>query len=174
MEERVVLINRKDEFLGTMEKQKAHELGVLHRAFSIFLFNQKGEMLLQQRAASKYHSPLLWTNACCSHPRLNESYADAANRRLKEELGITCQIEEVLHFIYKAEVGEGLTEHELDRVFVGHYDDEFKLNPDEVAEIKYIKMETLRQDIQNNPEQYTTWFRIIFDRVDAYFKENIS
>ena len=149
-------------FLGQMEKMQAHENGLLHRAFSVFLFNEKGEMLLQKRANEKYHSPNQWTNACCSHPRLNESYLDAAKRRIKEELGIDCELTEKFHFIYKADVGEGLWEHELDYVFTGNFDGEFDLNPDEVSEIRYVSIADLQQEIAKNPDKFTEWFKIIW------------
>lgn len=163
MEEFVVLINEKDEQLGLMEKQQAHVAGLLHRAFSVFVFNSKGEVLLQQRALDKYHSPGLWTNTCCSHPRDGETYEQAAHRRLVEEMGFDCEIEPKFHFIYKAQLGEQLFEHELDHVFTGFYEGEIKINPDEVADYKWISMEDLIKDINENPEKYTVWFRIIFD-----------
>lgn len=163
MEERVVLVNPQDEVLGLMEKMQAHENALLHRAFSVFLFNDKGEMLLQQRAAGKYHSPLQWTNACCSHPRENESYLDAAKRRLKEELGISAELTERFNFLYKADVGQGLWEHELDYVFTGEYNGDFTLNPEEVADIKYISINELKREIEEFPERYTEWFKIIWD-----------
>lgn len=161
MEEEVVLINPQDEVLGSMEKMEAHENGLLHRAFSVFLFNEKGEMLLQKRAASKYHSPNQWTNAVCSHPRMNETYEEGAKRRLKEEIGIDVEIEKKFHFLYKAEVGDKLWEHELDHVFTGYYDGEFELNPEEVSEIRYILMEDLENEMKTNPEYFTEWFKII-------------
>ena len=163
MEEFVVLVNEKDQKLGRMEKQQAHVAGLLHRAFSVFVFNSKGELLLQQRAESKYHSPLLWTNTCCSHPREEESYLEAAHRRLKEEMGFDCELEEKFHFIYKAQLGENLFEHELDHVFTGYYDGEFQINREEVQDFQWISMEDLRNDMKNHPEKYTIWFRIIFD-----------
>ncbi len=163
MEERVVLVNPQDEVLGLMEKMQAHENALLHRAFSVFLFNDKGEMLLQQRAAGKYHSPLQWTNACCSHPRENESYLDAAKRRLQEELGISTELTERFNFLYKADVGQGLWEHELDYVFTGEYNGDFALNPEEVADIKYISIDELKREIEEFPERYTEWFKIIWD-----------
>lgn len=162
MEERVVLVNSQDEVLGLMEKMQAHENALLHRAFSVFLFNDKGEMLLQRRAAGKYHSPLQWTNACCSHPRENESYIDAAKRRLQEELGVETALTERFFFIYKADVGQGLWEHELDYVFTGEYNGDFTLNPDEVAEIKYLSIADLEKEIEDSPEHYTEWFKIIW------------
>ncbi len=161
MEEQVVLISEQDEVLGLMDKMQAHENGLLHRAFSVFLFNEKGELLLQRRAAEKYHSPNQWTNAVCSHPRANESYIDAAHRRLQEELGITTDLIPKFSFIYKARVGGDLWEHELDHVFTGNYSGEFALNPEEVSEIRYISMESLAEEMRNNPENFTEWFKII-------------
>lgn len=161
MEEEVVLINTEDKVLGTMKKMEAHENGFLHRAFSVFLFNEKGEMLLQKRAAKKYHSPNQWTNAVCSHPRIKETYEDGAKRRLKEELGISVDINYKFHFIYKADVGKNLWEHELDHVFIGFYDGEFDLNKDEVSEVRYILMKDLEEEMKSNPENFTEWFKII-------------
>lgn len=161
MEEQVVLITPNDEVLGLMDKQKAHIEGVLHRAFSVFLFNDKGEMLLQRRAATKYHSPNRWTNAVCSHPREGETYYQAAKRRLMEELGIEANISEKFHFIYKADVGQGLWEHELDYVFVGNYIGDFQLNAEEVSEVRYISMQDLEKEITENPDDFTEWFKII-------------
>lgn len=170
MKELVVLVNPQDEVLGLMEKLQAHENGLLHRAFSVFLFNEKGEMLLQKRAAEKYHSPNQWTNACCSHPRENESYLDAAKRRLNEELGIESELTERFHFIYKADVGQDLWEHELDHVFTGIYNGDFNLNPDEVSEIKYMSIADLNTDIQQYPERYTEWFKIIWAEYRNHLK----
>ena len=163
MEEKVVLVNPNDDVLGVMEKMQAHQNGLLHRAFSVFLFNQEGKMLLQQRSATKYHSPDKWTNACCSHPRENETYLDGAKRRIHEELGINCELEEKFHFIYKADVGQGLWEHELDHVFIGTYNGEYQLNPDEVSAIRFVTMEELDGEIANKPELFTEWFKIIWD-----------
>ena len=160
--EKVVLVNPNDEVLGQMEKMQAHENGLLHRAFSVFLFNDQGEMLLQKRASEKYHSPNQWTNACCSHPRLNESYLEGAIRRTKEELGIDCELTEKFRFIYKADVGNGLWEHELDYVFVGNFSGEFDLNLDEVSEIRYVSIADLQKEITANPEHFTAWFKIIW------------
>lgn len=170
MEELVVLVNPQDEVLGLMEKMQAHENGLLHRAFSVFLFNEKGEMLLQKRATEKYHSPNQWTNACCSHPRENEIYLDAAKRRLKEELGIESELKERFHFIYKADVGQDLWEHELDHVFTGTYDGDFNLNPEEVSEIKYMSITELNADIQHYAERYTEWFKIIWAEYRNHLK----
>ena len=161
MEEQVVLVTEKDEVLGFMNKQEAHEKGVLHRAFSVFLFNTKGEMLLQKRANGKYHSPGCWTNAVCSHPREGESYLQAAQRRMHEELGISVELEEKFHFIYKSDVGQGLWEHELDYVFYGTYEGKFHLNAEEVESVRYVKMGDLLIEIKESPEQFTAWFKII-------------
>ncbi|MCW3162576.1 isopentenyl-diphosphate Delta-isomerase [Chryseobacterium oryctis] len=169
MEELVVLVNPQDEILGLMEKQQAHINGLLHRAFSVFLFNDKGEMLLQKRAANKYHSPLKWTNAVCSHPKSGETYLEGAKRRLKEELGIETELSEKFNFIYKADVGGGLWEHELDHVFVGNYDDDFNLNKDEVEEVKYISMQDLDNEMSENPENFTEWFKIILEEYKHHF-----
>lgn len=162
-EEKVVLVNEQDDILGLMEKQQAHEAGLLHRAFSVFIFNDKNELLIQQRAKDKYHSPGLWTNTCCSHPREDESYKDAAMRRLKEEMGFSCEMDYIFDFIYKADVGDGLTEHELDYVFRGIFNGEPVLNPDEVADYKWIDFEELKLDVVHNPQRYTKWFKIIFN-----------
>lgn len=170
--EYVVLVDEQDIVTGKMEKMEAHEKGVLHRAFSVFLFNSHGEMLLQQRAHSKYHSPGLWTNACCSHPRMDESLESATTRRLSEEMGMQCTMQEIFHFIYKADVGQGLTEHELDHVFVGTTDAEPALNPDEVADWKYMLMDDIKSSMLQEPEKYTVWFRIAFDEVYRYFNNN--
>ncbi|MFA5620644.1 MAG: isopentenyl-diphosphate Delta-isomerase [Weeksellaceae bacterium] len=163
MEEYVVLIDENDNQIGLMEKQQAHHAGLLHRAFSVFVFNSKNELLMHQRAGNKYHSPGLWTNTCCSHPRDNESYEDAAHRRLMEEMGFDCELEEKFHFIYKAQLDEDLFEHELDRVFTGFYEGEIRLNPEEVKTYKWISIEDLKSDVQVNPENYTVWFKIIFN-----------
>ncbi len=166
--ENVVLITEQDEPIGLMEKQEAHVAGVLHRAFSVFIFNDKGELLIQQRAFEKYHTPGKWTNTCCSHPREGETYEEGASRRLQEEMGFTCPIEYQFDFIYKAYVGQGLTEHELDHVFKGVYNEEPVINPEEVAAYKWIDFDELQQDVQNNPEEYTPWFRIILKEYLAH------
>ncbi|WP_407403019.1 isopentenyl-diphosphate Delta-isomerase [Chryseobacterium sp.] len=169
MEEFVVLVNPKDEVLGLMEKQQAHVNGLLHRAFSVFLFNDQGEMLLQKRAEQKYHSPGQWTNAVCSHPRDGESYYNGAIRRLKEELGIDAKIEEKFNFIYKADVGGGLWEHELDYVFTGVYNEEFQINVEEVESVRYISMQDLDQELADHPERFTQWFKIILEAYKHHF-----
>lgn len=169
MEEYVVLVNPEDSVLGLMEKQQAHINGLLHRAFSVFLFNDQGEMLLQKRAAEKYHSPNQWTNAVCSHPRNGESYLEGAKRRVKEELGIETELSEKFNFIYKADVGSGLWEHELDYVFTGTYNADFNLNKNEVEEVRYISMKDLDQEISEYPEQFTEWFKIILEEYKHNF-----
>ncbi|REC51132.1 MULTISPECIES: isopentenyl-diphosphate Delta-isomerase [Chryseobacterium] len=169
MEEFVVLVNPEDKVLGLMEKQQAHINGLLHRAFSVFLFNSNGEMLLQKRASGKYHSPLKWTNAVCSHPRNEETYLEGAKRRVKEELGIDVELSEKFNFIYKADVGNGLWEHELDHVFTGTFEGEFYLNKEEVEEVRYISLENLNQEISENPDNFTEWFKIILEE----YKHNL-
>ena len=168
--ELVVLVNEADQQIGLMEKLEAHQKGLLHRAFSVFLFNKKGEMLLQKRANTKYHSPNLWTNAVCSHPRNGESYKNGAMRRLNEELGISTEIEEKFHFIYKADVGQNLWEHELDYVFVGIYDGIFNLNPNEVSETRYISLIDLQKEILSNPDNFNEWFKIILNKYLEFLK----
>ncbi len=162
--EYVILVDTADRELGTMEKMEAHEKAALHRAFSVFIFNDRGELMLQQRAAHKYHSPLLWTNTCCSHQRQRESNIEAGKRRLREEMGFEVDLDEKFHFVYKAEFDNGLTEHELDHVMVGYYNGEPTINPEEVASWKWINMEVLQQDMKDHPQDYTAWFKIIFDR----------
>ena len=163
--EEVILVNTDNEVLGYMEKMEAHEKGLLHRAFSIFIFNTKGEILLQKRAISKYHSGGLWTNTCCSHPRKNESFLDAANRRLSEEMGMSCVLNEVFSFIYKAELDNNLIEHEYDQVLFGTTDQIPVLNKAEAEDYKYIKPDQLKIDIHDNPSQYTEWLKISFEKV---------
>ncbi|MDX5427071.1 MAG: isopentenyl-diphosphate Delta-isomerase [Bacteroidota bacterium] len=164
MVEEVILVNERDEELGLMEKLEAHRKGLLHRAFSVFIFNDAGQLMLQQRAYSKYHSGGLWTNTCCSHPRKGESYEEAAHRRLLEEMGFDCPLEKVLDFIYRAELDKGLTEHELDHVFVGYFNDSPKINPEEVETWKWMSPEEVSSDMAAHPDRYTEWFKIIFDR----------
>ncbi len=162
MEEQVVLVDEHDNVLGTMPKMEAHEKALLHRAFSVFVFNNEGELMLQQRAADKYHSPLLWTNTCCSHQRLGETSLEAGKRRLQEEMGFTCELEEVFWFVYKAPFDNGLTEHELDHVMVGTYNGTPAINLEEVAAYKWMSLEEVKQDMSKHPEEYTAWFKIIF------------
>ena len=161
--ERVILVDEQDNFVGTMEKMEAHEKGVLHRAFSILVFNSRGEMLIQKRASSKYHSGGLWTNACCSHPSPGEPIEKATRRRLKYEMGIELNPEYAYKFIYKTSLDKDLIEHELDYVFTAVYDGEPSVNPLEVEDWKYIDLNTLRNDIDANPQRYTYWFRVIMN-----------
>lgn len=165
LSEQVVLVDRDDNHIGLMEKLEAHEKGLLHRAFSVLLFNDKKELLLQQRAFDKYHCGGLWTNTCCSHPLPGEDVADAALRRLKEEMGIECDLHKSFDFIYKAEFGNGLTEHEYDHVFFGLFSGDPVINPDEVADWKYMSLSAIKKDIADYPQNYTPWFKIILDRV---------
>lgn len=164
MLEEVILVDENDREIGLMEKLEAHEKALLHRAFSVFVFNAKGELLLQQRALHKYHSGGLWTNTCCSHPRKGEQVIDSAHRRLMEEMGFDCALELKHKFIYKAPFSNGLTEHELDYIFTGEFNEDFQPNPDEVASSRWIKMEELQQEILESPENFTVWFRIILDQ----------
>ncbi|HBH07294.1 MAG TPA: isopentenyl-diphosphate delta-isomerase [Flavobacteriales bacterium] len=165
MEEQVILVDQKDEMQGLMGKTEAHEKGVLHRAFSVFLFNKNRELLLQKRASSKYHSANLWANTCCSHPRENESVLEAAHRRLMEEMGISSTLNEEFSFIYKAELDNGMIEHELDHVLFGKYDGEPIVNTNEVQDWKYMDIPSLEKDIENHPDRYAPWLRIALSRV---------
>lgn len=162
MEELVVLVDENDNQVGLMPKMEAHEKAVLHRAFSVFIFNKNGELMLQQRAASKYHSPLLWTNTCCSHQRDGERNLEAGKRRLQEEMGFTTDLKEVFSFVYKAPFDNGLTEHELDHVMIGHFEDRPNINKEEVEDYKWMPLPDVKTDIENNPSKYTEWFKIIF------------
>jgi isopentenyl-diphosphate delta-isomerase len=168
--ENVVLVNQLDEPIGIMEKMEAHRKGLLHRAFSIFIFNTKGELLLQQRALSKYHSGGLWTNACCSHPRPDEELILAAKRRLKEEIGLDCALTHSFSFIYRIDFANGLTEHEYDHVFTGVCDDEPVIDKDEAMDWKYQYPDELSADLKLNPDKYTQWFRLAADKVMNEFK----
>ena len=162
MEEFVILVDEKDNQLGLMPKMEAHEKAVLHRAFSVFIFNSKGELMLQQRAAHKYHSPLLWTNTCCSHQRDGETNIEAGERRFVEEMGFKTNLKEIFSFVYKAPFDNGLTEHELDHVMVGYFDGLPEINPEEVASFKWMSLEAVNADIKLHPNLYTAWFKIIF------------
>lgn len=159
--EHVILVNNQDKPIGTMEKLEAHKKGLLHRAFSVLVFNSKGELMLQKRAKTKYHSGGLWTNTCCSHPRVDENLIDAGKRRLIEEMGIKAQPEFLYKFIYKAHLDKNLIEHELDHVFTATYDGQPTLNKDEAEDWKFVCMTQLKQDITQNPDQYTEWFKLI-------------
>ena len=164
-EEFVILVDTNDNKIGLMEKMEAHRKGLLHRAFSVFIFNSKGEFLLQRRALEKYHSGGLWTNSCCSHPKDGESVLDAGKRRLMEEMGFICEVEEQFTFIYNRKLDNELTEHELDHVLFGTYEGDINYNSDEVMDYKYVDLETLSRDIDANPMNYTEWFKICFEEV---------
>lgn len=172
--EQVVLVNEQDMEIGLMEKMEAHEKALLHRAFSVFVFNDAGELLLQQRALGKYHSGGLWTNTCCSHPRPNESVADAAARRLMEEMGFVTPLEKVLDFIYQAEFSNGLTEHEFDHVFIGHYTGTIAPDPNEVHAYEYRTMESIQASLDAKEGLFTAWFEIIFPKMMDWWKNQNS
>ena len=172
IEEKVILVNEHDEQIGLMPKLEAHEKAELHRAFSIFILNSKNEVMLQQRASQKYHSPLLWTNTCCSHQREGESNIQAGNRRLMEEMGFSTELKELFHFIYKAPFDNGLTEHELDHVMVGYFDGEPEINPGEVENWKWMDIDAIKDDMRVYPEKYTVWFKIIFDEFYHFLEEH--
>jgi len=169
-EEKVILVNENDEQIGLMEKIEAHEKALLHRAFSVFVFNDKNELMIQQRALSKYHSPGLWTNTCCSHQREGESNIDAGKRRLHEEMGFSTNLNDTISFIYKAPFDNGLTEHEFDHILVGNFEGQPELNPDEVAAWKWVSLEDLEADMKKNPDIYTEWFKIIFDKYYSHIQ----
>ena len=170
--EQVILVDEHDAVLGTMEKMEAHRKAVLHRAFSVFVFNHSGEMLLQQRAVDKYLSGGLWTNSCCSHPRPGEDTLAAATRRLEEEMGFTTPLEKVFDFVYRASFDNGLTEHEFDHVFVGYYDDAFVPDAAEVGNHAYLSMHDIAKALQTEPDRFTAWFRIAFPKIYEWWKQN--
>jgi isopentenyl-diphosphate delta-isomerase len=161
----VVLVDENDNDIGVMEKLQAHQEGLLHRAFSVFLFNDKQELLMQQRALSKYHSAGLWTNTCCSHPRPNETIKDAANRRLFEEMGMSCDLKIKTNFIYKTNFDNGLTEHELDYILIGYTNQDPIVNKDEVEHFRWQSLPDLKNDVAVNPNNYTSWFKIAIEKV---------
>tara|TARA_B110000881_G_scaffold205071_1_gene207179 strand:+ start:145 stop:687 length:543 start_codon:yes stop_codon:yes gene_type:complete len=164
----VILVNEFDLSVGFMDKMEAHEKGILHRAFSVFVVNPSGEIMLQRRALSKYHSPGLWTNTCCSHQRKDEETRHAAHRRMKEEMGFDCPMSAAFEFTYKAEFDNGLIEHEYDHVLIGKFNGVAAPNPEEVEEWKFLSILEIEGEIKENPEQYTEWFKIAFPRVKEY------
>ena len=164
----VVLVNELDEEVGTMEKLEAHQKGMLHRAFSVFVFNDKNELLLQRRAFGKYHSEGLWTNTCCSHPAPGETLVEAGKRRMKEEMGMDIAPEPLFSFIYRAELDNYLIEHELDHVLVAFSDETPHLNPEEAISFKWMSLEEIKKDMAMHPHNYTEWFKII---IEQHFKE---
>lgn len=172
IQEKVILVDTNDEPLGLMDKMAAHEQALLHRAFSVFILNENNEVMLQQRASHKYHSPLLWTNTCCSHQRAGESNIQAGVRRLQEEMGFKTELKELFHFIYKAPFDNGLTEHELDHVMIGYYNEEPSINREEVEDWKWMTIEDIKEDMYIHPEVYTVWFKIIFDKFYHYIENH--
>lgn len=172
--EQVILVDKDDCEIGLMEKMEAHKQSVLHRAFSVFLFNPQGKMLLQQRALTKYHSAGLWTNTCCSHPRPGETLENAVSRRLIEEMGITTKVFKAFDFIYQAELPDNLNEYEFDHVFIGNYDADVRPNHLEVANFVYQSIEEVEANLQSHPEKYTVWFKIAFPKVVAWYQSNSS
>lgn len=165
MEAQVILVNEQDEVMGVMEKMEAHRKGLLHRAFSVFILNDAGEMLLQQRALDKYHSGGLWTNACCSHPLPGETVVQAAHRRLMEEMGFDCPLSELFQFTYRTDFDNGLIEHEYDHVLIGTYNGTINPNPQEVNDYRFIPVETLTRLLQEQPAQFTSWFKLAFPKL---------
>lgn len=165
MEERVILVDENDLEIGTQEKLSAHREGALHRAFSLFVFNSRGKLLLHKRAAGKYHSGSLWANTCCSHPRPQETVEEAAHRKLRSEMGFDCDVRKVFHFIYKVQFENRLFEHELDHVFIGTFEADPVPNPEEVDDWKWVDPEELRRDLKAHPESYVYWLHECLDRV---------
>jgi len=170
LKDEIILVDEKDNQVGTGEKMVVHKEGKLHRAFSVFIFNSKKELMLQQRATSKYHSPGLWTNTCCSHPKPGEKIIDAAKRRLKEEMGFNCDLKEAFSFIYKAKFDNGLSEHEFDHVFIGKFDGNPKPDKKEAESWKWITLAELRKDMKKNPEKYTYWLKVSIDKLVSYME----
>lgn len=168
----VILVTAQDEAIGVMEKMEAHQKGVLHRAFSVFIFDKGGRMLLQQRAPQKYHGAHLWTNACCSHPYWDEPVETAAQRRLQEELGFTTPLQKIFSFTYKAAVENNLVEHEYDHVFAGEYEGQIQMNKEEVCDYAYHDLSSVKRLLQEAPETFTSWFKIAFPQIEAWWKEN--
>jgi len=168
-EDKVILVTEQDDMVGIMDKMEAHKQGLLHRAFSIFIFNSKAEMLLQQRAITKYHSGGLWTNACCSHPMPGEKTKDAAARRLHEELGFDTPLEKIFDFVYKAEFDNGLTEYEFDHVFAGEYEGDVKINTEEASEYCYKEIPEIKSMLQTHPKKFTAWFHLAFPKIEEWW-----
>lgn len=170
MESQVILVNEQDEATGVMEKMEAHRQGVLHRAFSVFILNEAGEMLLQQRALGKYHSGGLWTNTCCSHPLPGETVEAAAHRRLFEEMGFDCALTSLFNFTYRTEFDNGLIEHEFDHVLAGTYNGAVNPDPAEVNTYRYLSLDTVSRLLQEDPAQFTSWFQLAFPKVVSHLK----
>ena len=174
MAEFITLVNEHNEDIGKIEKLEAHQKGLLHRAFSVFIFNDKNELLMQQRAFEKYHSGGLWTNTCCSHPNYNEDMKSAINRRLYEEMGMVCNTSFLFSFLYKANFENGLTEHELDHVYVGKSNEIPKPNAIEVNDYKFITLQQLEIEIKSNPEKFTVWLKICLPKLISHFNLNTN
>lgn len=175
MSTQVILVDKKDNPIGIMDKLEAHEKGLLHRALSVFIFNSEGKMLIQRRALTKYHTPGLWSNTACSHPMIGEETIDAARRRLKEEMGLTTNLTFSFSFLYEASFINGLTENELDHVYLGFSDDKPEFDSREVCDYKYMSAEDLEKDVNDFPEKYTPWFKICLKKVlesKYYFQKN--
>jgi len=170
IEENVVLVDKNDKFIGLMPKMEAHQKGLLHRAFSVFIFNDKNEIMLQKRALNKYHSPGLWTNTCCSHPRNNESIISAGLRRLNDEMGFQTDLKELFNFIYKESFENGLVEYEFDYVLIGSYNNSPKLNLIEAGDWKWMSLDEIKKDVEANPNNYTAWLKIIINDFFEKFK----
>ena len=168
----IILVDENDNVIGTIEKMEAHHKGLMHRAFSIFIFNPKGEMLLQRRAEKKYHSGGLWSNACCGHPCPDEEISAAASRRLNEEMGFKTSLEKAFDFMYKISFENGLTENEFDHVFVGEYEGDMNPDPAEVGDHMFKSMEEIRQELSKKPERYTGWFHIAFPKIENWRERN--
>lgn len=174
IQQNVILVDGNDREVGLMEKMEAHRKGLLHRAFSVLVFNENGELLLQRRAFGKYHSEGLWTNTCCSHPYPGETVLEAGKRRLFEEMGFSCELSEVFSFIYKAELENGLTEHELDHVIVGFSEETPHLNLEEVSAFKWMPIDEIKADMDHNPSQYTAWFRILIKEHESKIQNLVT
>ncbi|CAN5288560.1 isopentenyl-diphosphate Delta-isomerase [soil metagenome] len=168
----VILVDKNDKPIGIMEKLEVHKRALLHRAFSVFIFNSKGEMLLQQRASGKYHNPGLWSNTCCSHPKPGELTGEAAKKRLSEEMGFTTELDKAFSFTYRAVFDNGLTEHEYDHVFIGEYNGAVKPDPQEVMNYRYTPLIRIKSELISNPENFTEWFKLSFKRVEKFFTDH--
>ncbi|HQY12034.1 MAG TPA: isopentenyl-diphosphate Delta-isomerase [Ferruginibacter sp.] len=166
----VILVDEQDQPVGSMEKMEVHQKALLHRAFSIFIFNSRGEMLLHKRADKKYHSAGLWTNACCSHPRPGEDTLAAAEKRLREEMGIVTPLTKAFDFVYRADFDNGLTEYEFDHVFAGTYNGEIFPDGEEVSDYCFKTIDEIKSSIQSHPQKYTEWFKIAFPKMEAYLE----
>lgn len=174
MEEIIICVDKNDNEIGYIEKMDAHIKGILHRALSVFIFNEKKELLLQKRYSCKYHSPSLWTNTCCTHPNKSESTISAAKRRLQEEMGFSCDLKEVFSFIYYIKFDNNLIEHEFDHVYFGKYSDKIIMNPLEVEDYKWLSLDEIKIELQYNPENYTYWFKYIIDNYIKEIEANIN